>query len=81
MTLTVLYFASLRERTGTPRETVDVDPASDLGSLWERLVALHPALGEVVPRPMVACDRVYSTWDRCLEGVSEVALLPPVSGG
>jgi molybdopterin converting factor subunit 1 len=81
VTVEVLYFASLRERVGTARETVEVDPGQDVASLWDALVRRHPALAEVTPRPMAACDRVYSPYGRSLAGVREVAFLPPVSGG
>ena len=81
MQLEILYFASLRERVGTGQETVEVDPALDLGGLWELLVRRHPALAEVRPRPLAACDREYAGWERTLDGVREVAFLPPVSGG
>ena len=81
MPVEVLYFASLRERVGAGQETLDVDPSLDLNGLWELLVRRHPALAEVVPRPLAACDREYASWDRTLEGVREVAFLPPVSGG
>jgi len=77
----VLYFASLRERAGTGQEILDVDPSLDVNGLWELLVRRHPALSEVVPRPLAACDREYASWDRRLSGVREVAFLPPVSGG
>jgi len=77
----VLWFASLRDRTGRREETVEVEPDDDVRGLWERLASRHPRLGEVTVRPMVACDRAYATWDRRLRGVSEVAFLPPVSGG
>lgn len=81
MRVEILYFASLKERTGTARETVEVDPALTLVGLWERLIVLHPRLREVVPHPAAACDREYCSWDRSLQGVREVAFLPPVSGG
>ena len=81
MKVEILYFASLRDRVGTGQETLELDPALDLNGLWDLLVWRHPALGEVVPRPMAACDREYASWDHRLEGVREVAFLPPVSGG
>jgi sulfur-carrier protein len=77
----VLYFASLKDRTGTHEDTVDVPPATDVAALWARLQRLHPRLGEVTVRPLVACDMSYASWDRALDGVGEVAFLPPVSGG
>ena len=81
MTVRVLWFASLRDRTGLREETVEARADDDVRALWERLAARHPRLREVTVRPMVACDRAYATWESRLEGVGEVAFLPPVSGG
>ena len=81
MQVEVLYFASLRERVGSGQETLELDPELDLEGLWALLVRRHPALAEVVPRPLAACDRTYASWDHKLRGVREVAFLPPVSGG
>jgi molybdopterin converting factor subunit 1 len=81
LTLRVLYFASLRDRAGRREETVSLPPPADVAALWARLQEMHPRLKEVTVRPMVACDRAYAAWDRTLDGVEEVAFLPPVSGG
>ena len=81
MQLRVLYFASLTEKAGGRVESLEVDPSSDVQALWQLLVERHPALGDLSYRPLVACDQVYADWDRSLEGVVEVAFLPPVSGG
>ena len=80
-TLQVRFFASLVDRTGRSEETVEIDPSSDVEGLWRLLVGRHPSLADVGFRPLVACDRVYASWDRRLDGVGEVAFLPPVSGG
>ena len=81
MLVEVRFFASLVDRTGRPRERLEVDPDADLSDLWRLLVKRHPRLGEVEPPPLVACDMVYADWEHKLEGVREVAFLPPVSGG
>lgn len=81
MTVRVLYFASLADRTGTRSETVERAAGDDVDALWRRLCTAHPDLADLGFRPMVACDREYASWDRTLDGVSEVAFLPPVSGG
>ena len=60
---------------------MELDPAADVAGLWRELVRRHPGLGQVGFRPLVACDQEYSDWDRSLDGVREVAFLPPVSGG
>jgi len=81
VTVRVLYFASLADRAGTRSETVAIEPGFDVASLWKRVQDLHPRLAEVMPPPMAACDLVYADRSRRLDGVSEVAFLPPVSGG
>jgi len=81
MILRVLYFASLKDRTGRDEDTLEVPPATDVAALWARLQQRYPRLAEVTVRPLVACDMVYASWDRALDGVGEVAFLPPVSGG
>ena len=81
MRIEVRFFASLADRAGGSSEAVEVDSSSDVEALWSLLLVRHPALREVTVRPMVACDMVYSDWARKLEGVREVAFLPPVSGG
>ena len=77
----VRFFASLVDRTGCSEESVELSPAANVESLWAELVRRHPALAELSTRPMVACDQDYATWENSLDGVEEVAFLPPVSGG
>jgi molybdopterin synthase sulfur carrier subunit len=79
--LEVRFFASLAERTGCSRETIDLAGVGDVAALWDELARRHPGLGELSYRPMVACDLRYADWSSSLEGVREVAFLPPVSGG
>ncbi|HXV77525.1 MAG TPA: MoaD/ThiS family protein [Candidatus Polarisedimenticolaceae bacterium] len=81
MKLDVRYFASLAETTGTPRETIEIDAGSDVGALWELLSVRHAALAGLHYRPLVACDMRYCDWSESLDGVREVAFLPPISGG
>lgn len=81
MIVRVLYFASLRERAGASFETVEIEDTADVAGLWDALQAKHPRLREVTIRPLAACDMAYVAWDGPLRGVSEVAFLPPVSGG
>jgi molybdopterin synthase sulfur carrier subunit len=77
----VLYFASLADRAGTRGETIEIDGPTDVAGLWAIVGSRHPKLAELPVKPAAACDRVYASWDRSLDGVREVAFLPPVSGG
>ncbi|SDQ55059.1 molybdopterin synthase subunit MoaD [Pseudoxanthomonas sp. CF385] len=78
-TLTVLYFASLRERTGVASESVTT-VAVDLSGLYGEVQARH---GIAWPREhlRVAVDGEFARWQDSLRTGSEVAFIPPVSGG
>lgn len=77
--LTVLYFASLCDAAGAASESVEAD-ARDLRALYEALRARH---GFVLPaeRLRVAVDGAFARWDEAPRAGSEVAFIPPVSGG
>lgn len=78
MSVTVLYFASLRDAAGVASERLDV-PAS-LPALYEALRARH---GFALPRERlrVAVDGAFVAWDAPPRDGSEIAFIPPVSGG
>lgn len=77
--VTVLYFASLRDAAGASSEVVESE-ATDLRSLYEQLRERH---GFVLAgdRLRVAVDGAFSIWSDGLREGSEVAFIPPVSGG
>ena len=80
LTVRVLLFAGLRERTGQDELTVDLPPAQNrIQDLIEQLCARWPFLGDYP----LAISRNFEVVDReaGLEDGDEVALLPPVSGG
>lgn len=77
--VTVLYFASLRDAAGLAGETLATE-ARDLRGLYEGLRACH---GFALPaeRLRVAVDGAFAAWDEALREGSEIAFIPPVSGG
>jgi len=83
MTVTVLYFAWLRERIGLPRETVDSDATTvaqlveELRAREERYALAFSDLASV----RVALDQELSDFDAPLAGVREIAFFPPMTGG
>jgi molybdopterin synthase sulfur carrier subunit len=78
MSVTVLYFASLRDAAGVDREQLPL-PES-LPSLYAVLAARH---GFSLPaaRLRVAVDGAFARWDSPLREGCEIAFIPPVSGG
>ncbi len=79
VSLRVLYFASLRQARGVASESV-LSSATDLAGLYRELDAAH-ALRWPQPQLRVAVDGAFARWDAPLREGSEVAFIPPVSGG
>ena len=79
MTVRVLYFASLRDAAGVESESVD-STAVHLRGLYEDLQRRH-GFALPVSQLRVAVDGAFARWDDALRDGSEVAFIPPVSGG
>lgn len=83
MSVTVLYFAWLRERIGVPREVVETSAPTvaalidELSRREERYALAFSDLASV----RVAVDQELSDFDASLDGVREVAFFPPMTGG
>ena len=75
----VLYFASLRDAAGVDSEVVEGD-AADLRALYEGLRQRHDFVLPV-SQLRVAVDGAFAQWDDAPRDGSEVAFIPPVSGG
>ncbi len=80
MIVRVLAFASAREALGAAEYPVTLEEGT-LGELRAALEAQRPALAQLWPRLAIAVDGEIATGERQLADGSEVALLPPVSGG
>lgn len=78
-TITVLYFASLRDVAGMPSEVVETD-ATDLRGLYGELQSRH-GFALAVDRLRVAVDGAFVNWTDVVCSGNEVAFIPPVSGG
>ena len=79
----VLYFAWVRERIGIHAEEIDSrsgsvrDLVEDLRSREERYAVAFADLSAL----RVAVDQELTDFDASIEGVSEVAFFPPMTGG
>ena len=83
VTVTVRYFAWLRERVGEPSETVATEAAT-VGELVEELKGREEryALAFADMRAVrVAVDQEMADYAAPLAGVREVAFFPPMTGG
>jgi sulfur-carrier protein len=77
--VTVLYFASLRDSAEVASESLET-AAPDLRVLYLELRARY-GFELPVERLRVAVDGVFARWDDAPRDGSEIAFIPPVSGG
>jgi molybdopterin synthase sulfur carrier subunit len=75
----VLYFASLRDAAGMADEILETQ-AVDLRELYATLQARH-GFRLPVERVRVAVDGAFADWNATPAQGSEIAFIPPVSGG
>ena len=81
MRCTVLYFAAARERAGLAQEPLELPLGSTAASALEAVVALHPALGPLVPHLRIAVNQEFVAPSTPLPEGAQLALIPPVAGG
>lgn len=82
MALRILFFGRLREIAGVGR--LDIEPVpTNVAAAIEALGADRDGLRSALTHPSVrvVADHVYVDTQTSLDGVSELAFLPPVSGG
>jgi molybdopterin synthase sulfur carrier subunit len=81
MTITVKFFASLRERVGraeaTVEATVEAPGALTARDVWARVAGAQP----MPANTLVAINMEYTGVDRPVKDGDEVAFFPPVTGG
>ncbi len=81
MRIDILYFSSLKDKVKKNKETVDVDPDTNLNQLIQFLKQKHPEISQNLDNVMVAVNEQYVEKDYSLKEGDIVALIPPVSGG
>ena len=79
----VRYFSWLRERTGCASEEVSTSAATarDLVAVLSAQSDGHAAAFSDIAVIRVAIDQEMTDLDASIEGASEVAFFPPVTGG
>ena len=81
MKIHLLAFASAGDALGTTETELEIPDGSRISDLRERLDRDFPGMVPLWPRLAIAMDGRIVPPDTYLEEGSEVALLPPVSGG
>jgi molybdopterin converting factor subunit 1 len=79
VTVRVLFFAYLRERSGVRETAVELPEGARVEDVWQELCRRYDRLaGE---RLRFALNQVYVDNAHPLQENDELALIPPVSGG
>ena len=79
--ITVRLFAEARDRAGTAVVELPSEGLTCIADVRRRLVQAVPALAELLPRVSFAIDCEYASEAAPIRPGSEVAVIPPVSGG
>ena len=81
MKVTIKLFAVARELAGRSELEVEVADSATIADLRRALSAQEPRLSAVLAHAHFAVDSQYATDATPITGTSELALIPPVSGG
>lgn len=79
--VTILFFATLKERAGTERLSLELPEGARVQDLKAVLRELFPALTPALPSTLVSINHDFAFDEEVIPPNAEIALFPPVSGG
>ena len=77
----VLFFATLKDLTGTQEIMVEVERGTDVKELKAILVSRFPSINEPFNHVLIAVNREFAFDEDIIPEGAEVGVFPPVSGG
>lgn len=77
----ILFFATLRDITGTREVTLEISPGSRISDIKSIVLQKYPALQKNMETIIVAMNHEFAFDEQLVADGAEVALFPPVSGG
>jgi len=81
MELEIRLFATLKDRAGQNRITVQVEPPVTVATLLDAVAASFPQLKPALPTALVSVNKAFAGEETAVHAGDEIALFPPVSGG
>ena len=81
LNVTILYFASYKDQTGTQQEILDVPTGSDLGTIIGIVCENHKNIIACQNNIVAAVNEEYQDHKYKISDGDIIALIPPVSGG
>ena len=81
MKVYVKLFAAAKDVVGSDAITIQVADGATIAEVREALVMATPGLANIVAHALWAVDTEYAAETTPITTKSEIALIPPVSGG
>lgn len=81
MKVRVKLFAVARQHIGRDTIEVELPESATIRQLRSALIEQHPPLADVIPHARFALSSEYAADSATISPDSEIALIPPVSGG
>jgi molybdopterin converting factor subunit 1 len=81
MNIRLLYFAVLRDITGTSDAVMSLEEGTKAADVWQNLRGRYTQLADYRKPPMIAVNEDYATPETVLHDGDELAFIPPVAGG
>ncbi len=79
--ITVLFFATLRDKAGTKSIALDVAPGATVRAVKDAVIGHFPAVEETINHCLASVNHEFSEDAAEIPPAAEVAFFPPVSGG
>ena len=79
--VTVLYFASAKDATGSRKESFKLSKDTTIKDLLSKISITHPKIINVLNTMQFSINYKVVDVNTVLKEGDEVALLPPISGG
>jgi MoaE-MoaD fusion protein len=79
--VSVLFFATLRDRTGQRQTVLELLPNASVADFKMVLIGKYPTLEPVLESTLISVNKEYAFNQDLIPTGAEIALFPPVSGG
>ena len=79
--ITVLFFATLRDRAGIKSVELEIPAETTVQGLKDLLVVSYPGLKETMDSVVISINREFAFDESVVPENAEIAMFPPVSGG
>lgn len=79
--ITVLFFATFRDKAGTNRAELEIPEGTTIEGLRDILAEQFVGLDTLADHAMASINKEYALDDHIIPDGSEVAWFPPIAGG